>query len=335
MFPFSLYIIVCFIALFVGICLLIFLFLNEMQILKLEHRFEAFSMKSNTEYTISFMDILSLKLWKWVKKISTVLKKSHVCKNYAKHYEKFIDFDEKDKKESMDYIAFKLIIGILFFLLKFLMMMFKLSSQNPISFLLSFGIGFFLLDIFLNLQFKKKRKEVREDLLKAVIIMNNSFKSGKNIMQAINNVKQELNGPIADEFKKIYMDITYGLSLEVVFERFYERIKLEDAKYIASSLTLLNKTGGNIVRVFASIEKSFFNKKRMQEELNSLTASSVFVFRILVALPIIFSFIIILLSPSYFHPLFSHPLGILILALILLLYTVYIITIKKVLKVKM
>ena len=76
------------------------------------------------------------------------------------------------------------------------------------------------------------------------------------------------------------MDIDYGLSLEVVFDRFYNRVKLEDIKYITSSLSLINKTGGNIVRVFGSIEKNFYDKKKIKDEMNSLTSSSIFIWRL-------------------------------------------------------
>lgn len=328
------YTILLIVAFVIGILLLIIVFLNELQNIKLTKRFDAFSMKSNNEHEISFLDDFNIRLWLRIKKISKILIQSHVCMDYAKHYEKYIEFEEKDQKESIDFITIKLLIGFLFVFLYFLTTFLRLSNTNPMVYLLTFLIGFFLLDIVLVINFKKKKREVEEDLLKAIIIMNNSFKSGKNIMQAISTVKNELDGPIADEFKKIYLDITYGLSLEVVFGRFYDRVKLEDAKYIASSLTLLNKTGGNIVEVFATIEKSFFNKKKMHDELNSLTAASVFVFRILTILPIVFSLVIFILNPTYFHPLFQTPLGILLLLLILILYISYIVTIKKVLKVK-
>ena len=163
--------------------------------------------------------------------------------------------------------------------------------------------------------------------------MNNSFKSGRNIMQAIETVKDELSGPIAEEFKKISLDISYGLSLDVVFNRFYNRVKIEDAKYIASSLTLLNKTGGNIVKVFSMIEQSFFEKKKLNDELDSLTASSRFMFKTLVALPIVFVVLISILNKDYFKPLITSALGFAILFIIVLIYIAYIIVIKKVLKV--
>ena len=164
--------------------------------------------------------------------------------------------------------------------------------------------------------------------------MNNAFGSGKNIMQAIQIVKTELDGPIQDEFEKIYLDISYGLSLDVVFKRFYERVKIEDAKYITSSLTLLNKTGGDIIKVFSRLEKSILDKKNLRNELYSLTSSSRFVFRFLSILPFIFVLIIFLLNPSYFTPLFASPIGIMIFVFIIILYILYIIVIRRVLEVK-
>ena len=164
--------------------------------------------------------------------------------------------------------------------------------------------------------------------------MNNAFGSGKNIMQAIQIVKTELDGPIQDEFEKIYLDISYGLTLDIVFKRFYERVKVEDAKYITSSLTLLNKTGGDIVKVFSRLEKSILDKKNLRNELHSLTSSSRFVFRFLTVLPFAFVLIIFILNPSYFTPLFTSSLGIMVLVFMAILYILYIIIIRRVLEVK-
>lgn len=327
------FIIIQIILVLVGISI-IFYAIKQYQRLKLEKRFESFSLVTNNDHEISIFDGLANYVWKLIHKVSTILKKSQVLCNYSKRYERHISVEEKELKEGMDYISMKFFIASFFVLLNIITIAFQLIRINPMSFIITFLIGFFLPDIVLKIKFKKKRKQIEEDLLKAIIIMNNSFKSGRNIMQAIATVKNELDGPIADEFKKIYLDINYGLSLEVVFNRFYERVKLEDAKYIASSLTLLNKTGGNIVKVFENIEKSFYNKKKLYNELNSLTAASVFVFRVLVALPFVFTLIIYILNPTYFSPLFASKIGFLFLFVIILLFSIYVYTIKKVLKVK-
>lgn len=299
-----------------------------------EKRIGKFALSPVKNNEKSFFDQLMVLLENIIHRFAKCIEKSVVLQRYSERFERYIVYEERETKTGMDYVAMKFLIAIALVLFNILTVMFQYVPFNPMSLLVTFLIGFFIPDIVLHVEFQKKRAQIEEDLLKAIIIMNNAFKSGRNIMQAIEIVKNELTGPISDEFKKIYLDITYGLSLDVVFGRFYGRVKLEDAKYIASSLTLLNKTGGNIVKVFASIEKSFFDKKKLRNELKSLTASSVFVFRVLICLPFVFAGIIFVLNPSYFMPLFQTPIGLMVLGFILLLFAIYVLIIKKLLKVE-
>ena len=302
--------------------------------LNLEKRLALFAITSNKDHEISFFDQINYYIWTLSRKLSKILKKSVVLRNYGEKYNKFISFDDRDKKNGIDYVTFKFVYCFIVLLLGLISFIIHYHEFDGMILLVILIITFFLPDIYLNLIFNKKRKRIEEDLLKAIIIMNNAFGSGKNIMQAIQIVKTELDGPIQDEFEKIYLDITYGLSLDVVFNRFYERVKLEDAKYITSSLTLLNKTGGDIIRVFSRLEKSILDKKNLKNELISLTSSSRFVFRFLAFLPFIFIIIIFILNPKYFNPLFSSSIGIFILIFIVGLYLLYIWIIKRVLEVK-
>ncbi len=309
--------------------------IKEYHLIRLQKRFEPFALISIKEKEESITDSLVKRTWKLSHKISKILKKSILLSKYSTYYEKYVPFEEREKKSGMDYITLKIILSILLILLGLTSQAMKESTIQFFPIFLSLIIGFFLPDLFLKAEYFTKRKKIEEDLLKAIILMNNSFQSGRTIMQAVEIAKEELEGPISDEFKKIHMDMTYGLSVDVVFNRFYERVKLEDAKYITSSLTLLNKTGGNIIQVFKSIEKSIFDKKKLEQEMKSLTTASVFMYRTLSILPILFAIIILLLNPHYFDPFFKTPFGFLTFLLTTILYISYILIIKKALKVKM
>lgn len=300
-----------------------------------ERKFADFSLLSDKDIEISFFDRLHLSFWKIVHKLSKLLKISKVIENHSKKYECDITLNNRNIKDPMDYIAIKCLVGFAFSILYLITTFLQFLHFDFMKALIVFIVGYLLPNIVILYKRKKRQDKIEEDLLKAIIIMNNSFKSGRNIMQAIETVKNELDGPIADEFKKISLDISYGLSLDTVFNRFYNRVQVEDAKYIASSLTLLNKTGGNIVKVFSMIEKSFFDKKKLKNELDSLTASSRFVFKMLVAMPLIFVVVINILNNDYFKPLVSSAFGGFILVIIISLYILYILVVRKVLKVKM
>lgn len=301
---------------------------------KLEKRLAPFAIDSVSSYESSLFDSLNKVFWIIIKKMSNILRKSTILSKYGEKYNKFILYEDRQIKEGIDYISIKIFLSLLVIVLAFCSIAFQTINLDFMIILIIFILSFFLPDLYLNLENARKRKRIEDDLLKAIIIMNNAFNSGKNIMQAAGIVKDTLDGPIQDEFKKIYLDITYGLDLDLVFNRFYERVKLEDAKYITTSLSLLNKTGGDIVKVFSLIEKSIFQKKNLKNELHSLTASSRFVFKLLAILPFLFGLMIFILNPSYFKPLVSSIVGIIILIITSLLYILYMVIIRKVLEVK-
>lgn len=321
------------IALILIIAFFINVIIKETKLIKFEKRIDYYSLTSTKDHVEPFFEKFYKLIWKLIKKISKVLEKSEVLNKYAKHYDKYINYDEINRISNIDYISIKFIlslsIGILYIMSSFIKIVF-----NSYFLLLILICSFFIYDIYLTIQFKKRNKEIENELLSAIIIMNNAFKSGMNMMQAVDIVKNELTGPIQEEFKKISIDISYGLSLEVVFERFYNRVKIDDIKYITSSLSLINKTGGNIVRVFTAIEKNFYDKKKIRDEMNSLTSSSKFMFRMLVFMPIILILIIYTLNSTYFDPFFKNTLGRILLLFIILLFILYVFVVKRILKVK-
>ena len=71
--------------------------------------------------------------------------------------------------------------------------------------LIPFFIGFIAPDLIYRYRYKIYRDTLENDLLQAIIVMNNAFKSGRSITQAIELVSHELDGPIKEEFRKGYM----------------------------------------------------------------------------------------------------------------------------------
>ena len=317
------------------ILLLIFLYglFKESRVIDIEKRLSTYSIPSVDEQSIPMFEKLFKSIWKLIRKLDKLWEKSDLLNRYSKRFEKYINYKELDYKSGYDYLSVKFLVSLLFALI-YIISGITQNNFNSYVLLLVIIVSYFIIDIYLMIDYKKRKKQIEHDLLNAIIIMNNAFKSGMNIMQAVEIVKEELTGPIQDEFKKISMDIDYGLSLEVVFDRFYKRVKIEDIKYITSSLSLINKTGGNIVRVFGSIEKNFYDKKKIKDEMDSLTSSSKFMFKLLIIMPIILCIIIFMLNPEFFTPLLTTSLGKIISLVIILLFSIYVLIVKRIMRVE-
>ena len=235
----------------------------------------------------------------------------------------------------MHFIASKLIIAVFFLIIAIFAKTLQYEVLTFYEALIPFIIGFVMPDILFVYQYKRYRSRIENDLLQAIIIMNNAFKSGRSITQAIHLVTEELKGPIGEEFKKMELELSFGLSIDVVFRRFSSRVDLEEVSYLTASLSILNKTGGNIIKVFSSIEDSLFNKKKLKLEMMSLTGSSRIIMYALIIVPLLFIAFVSIINPTYFLPLFTSPLGILLIVIMLILYVTYIYIVRKIMKVRM
>ena len=308
-------------------------FLKQMHVSKLNKRINTYTITSD-DNRHSLFDIITNFFVNMRKRISKDLSKSVFLKKYSLKYEKYIDKKKPGIHDPMEYIATKFIFSMVAIVILIIGVVIQNGDVTFTKIFIAFTLGFFALDIMLLSRGKIVEHQMKNDLLKAITIMNNSFKSGRSIVQTIKIVSDEIDGPLKEEFKKMYEDLSYGLEIEAVFERFNSRVNLKDVKYITTSLTILNKTGGNIVDVFSSIEKTVFNNKKLEDELHNLSAASKALYRILIFVPIIFTFVIYILDSTYFMPLFSNPLGIFIVVAIVVIYIMYIIIVKKIIKVK-
>lgn len=300
----------------------------------LERKIGRYSIDPINNNTVSFFEKGETALINIIKWFSKIFNHSEVLKKHVKKYEKHIEHSKRDEIKPMDYFSTKMVVIIFLLIVVIIFNVLQYRNFSSSQILLVVFVGYFTIDIVLWLKEIRRKKQIEEDMLKAIIIMNSAFKSGRTTMQAIEIVKNELTGPIGEEFEKMYIDISFGLELDVVFERFSKRINSEDAKYISASLTILNKTGGDIVKVFSSIEQSFFNRRKLQHELKTLTSSADVMFKVLVSAPFIIFLLIYVLNPSYFIPLFNTQIGLFILFLIILIFVLYVYFVKRIMRIK-
>lgn len=298
----------------------------------LEKRFSKFTINSSKNKSISLFDNLYLQYIDFIEKLGMRLSKYKIFVNVSKRYEKYVTAFELDK--SINFIAKKIVVGFIFIIFTILVELLQSRLAGALEILISFIIGFYTLDIIYSYRYFRYRKKIEKDLLDAITLMNNAFKSGMSITQAIDLVSKDSSGPISIEFDKISKDISMGLDIEIAFKRFSKRIKTDEALYLSSSLSVLSKTGGNIIKVFSSIEKNMFNRRKLENELKSLTASSKLIMVVLLIVPPLFMIFINFVNRDYFKSLFNNPLGIILLMIMLLIYVLYIFVVTRTLKVR-
>ena len=326
----SLIIILIQIVIVFGLITIITFFLRLNETVKLEKRISKYTIKgSKNKFDSSYYDKVKDGYLSFVKKQRKKINK--LLPNLVRKYDKYVTDGEV---RAVDYITHKLVLSVLFVMLTIVAMVIQGEFITTFQFIISMILGFYILDIVLVIYNKFNKKKIENDMLRAIIIMNNAFKSGKSTIQAVEIASNKLSKPISSEFKRMHQEMKYGLSVDVVFDRFAKRVNIEEAEYLSSSLTILNRTGGNIVNVFNSIEKTLFDKMKLKEELKNSTTVSNLLVKILLVVPIVIVFLIYILNPNYFDPFFESTLGYILLCIVLILFIIYAYLHQKIVKVE-
>ncbi len=316
-----------------GIVIILTLFYQKS--MRREKRIGKFGIEPLEDNTPSLIDQANGHYNKFIQRLKKGLVKSVFLQKYAKRYEKYVGVIDNGYESGLDFVINKFIVSLIFVLIAVFSKTIQYQLLSLYEVCIPMLFGFFMPDFIYIYRYRRYREQLENDLLQAIIVMNNAFKSGRSITQAIDLVTKELDGPIASEFKKMSVELSFGLSLDDVFKRFSDRIQLEEVAYMTASLSILNKTGGNIIQVFSSIEKSLFNKKKLKLELSALTGSSKIIMYVLFCVPILFIAFISILNPSYFDPFFTTQIGWIMMILILIMYISYIMIVRRVMRVRM
>lgn len=316
------------------ILLFIILFVhNYIRSIKLEKRFSKYTINSSKNKSISLFDNLYNQYIDFINKMSKFLNKFEFIKKESVKYNKYKEvFDSYEN--SINFISKKIVLGFVYVVFAIVVKLIQGKLAKPFEMIIPFILGYYTLNIIYIYKYIKYKKKIQNDMLEAITVMNNAFKAGMSITQSVDLVSKELDGPISKEFKKISMEISLGLDIEIAFKRFADRIKLSEAVYLTSSLSVLNKTGGNIIKVFDSIEKTIFNRKKLENEFKALTSSSKLITYVLIVVPVAFVLFISVINKDYFKVLFDNPLGIILIIIMLIIYITYIIVVRKVMKVR-
>ena len=145
--------------------------------LNLEKRISKYSVESIKDNTISVFDLLSINYNKLINKLTKVLKKSHFLNKYSLKYNKYISYENIKEVCAMDFVSNKTVICLLFIFVVSFARVIEGRMPGFTDILISGLVGFFSLDIYFKFNDIIKKRQVEQELLNAIIIMNNAFRN--------------------------------------------------------------------------------------------------------------------------------------------------------------
>ncbi len=190
--------------------------------------------------------------------------------------------------------------------------------------------GYHIPRLVLEAVIKARIKKIDSQFVDALEMMANSLKSGLSFLQVMELVAKDSPSPINKEFRLIVSQHRMGIQLDDAIAKFAERIPSEDISMAVNSILILREMGGDLSETFESIARTIRERKKIESKIDAFTAQGRFQAGIIAVFPYVMIGILYMLSPDYVKPLFSHPIGWMILAAMAVLQFMGLLWMKKI-----
>lgn len=144
----------------------------------------------------------------------------------------------------------------------------------------------------------------------AIDLLARAVRAGHALYNGIEIVGQEMNEPLAGEFRKTYEEQRLGLEFREALVNLTKRVPLQDVKFFAVALTIQDETGGNLGEILANLSATVRERFKIRGDVRVKTAQGRMTAAILTSLPPGMLILLNFLNPGYSRLLFTDPYGI-------------------------
>lgn len=192
------------------------------------------------------------------------------------------------------------------------------------------ALGIILPRLYIGKLIRARRRKFNEQLMDALMIMSSSFRGGLSLIQAVEAIVEEMPDPVRKEFGIVLGENKMGVALEESLNRLYQRMPSPGLRQMITAILLARETGGNLPLIFSRIVTTMRERKKIQQNLQTLTVQGKIQAAVMTGLPVIFVLGVSTTNPKFFDGMLHTPDGQKLVALCLVLWVVGALSILKI-----
>lgn len=153
----------------------------------------------------------------------------------------------------------------------------------------------------------------------ALDLIVRAVRAGLPVADAVENVGNEVTGPVGTEFRQVHQGMTIGIELEQELLRTAERVRLIEFRFFIVALALQKRTGGNLAETLENLSLTIRRRREMWLKARAMMSEARASAWLIAILPFVGGGAIYFINPSYIRMLFVDPRGRILLGAAILL----------------
>ncbi|MBS3762148.1 MAG: type II secretion system F family protein [Candidatus Brocadiia bacterium] len=177
---------------------------------------------------------------------------------------------------------------------------------------------------------KRRNKKFDHQLVEALTNLGNSLKAGFSLNQAMNLLAQEMDNPMGQEIRLVVREMQVGADLSEALGHLHDRMPSRDLDLIITSILISREVGGDLTEIFDNIAHTVRERHRIEGKIKAMSAQGKLQGLIILCIPPGMAIALNYIAPDMIKPLFTEPVGWLLMGVVVLLMAMGIYTIRRI-----
>ncbi|HRQ06039.1 MAG TPA: type II secretion system F family protein [Nitrosomonas halophila] len=183
-----------------------------------------------------------------------------------------------------------------------------LGLPGPI--MLVFAVGGGTIPYLFVMRARTKRLQVIEQQLPETIdLMARALKAGHAFPGALRMAATEGAEPAAGEFRQVFDEINYGVSMQQALMNLAARVPITDLRYFVIAVLIQRESGGNLAELLEKISGLIRSRLTLFGKIRVLSAEGRLSAWILSCLPFFMALLLNIVNPGFMSVLWTDPAG--------------------------
>ncbi|MCU7728349.1 VWA domain-containing protein [Actinoplanes sp. KI2] len=167
--------------------------------------------------------------------------------------------------------------------------------------------------MYLRLRASRRARSFGNQLPEALQLLVGSLRSGFSLPQGLDALVRDGGEPIAGELGRALAETRLGGDLEDSLERVGERNGSQDMAWLVMAIRIQREVGGNLSETLETAVGTMRERARLHRHVRALSAEGRLSAMILLGMPIVLGGWMFVFRRDYLRPLYTEPLGLLML----------------------
>jgi len=174
----------------------------------------------------------------------------------------------------------------------------------------SLGAGLGLLPLlYVRRERSRRMLKFESQLPDALDLMGRALRAGHAFPTALKMVGEEMNAPVAEEFKIAFDEVNFGISMQDALVSLAARVPVTDLKFFVIAVVIQRETGGNLSELLANISGIMRDRIKLFAQIRVLSAEGKMSAWVLSLLPFAAAAVIQVTNPAFLDVLYTSPTG--------------------------